>query len=178
MPGPTYTAAEVDKKKVEISAVIDFCNANGFKDWSKPKIFKFFEVPYTTGLRWFPASSTPTDRRTQQPADTATGSLSVSSTSHQQSPPPKRQNPVRNGGRDRKRLKSMIEDVSDVLSPPPLDPPGSSKSSSPPQPQSPLTPPKRKIAQPRKKTGLYPGRQLKYEETMIKEEGMDDEITV
>jgi hypothetical protein len=188
MGNPT-TSAEREKKKVEIGAVIDFCNANGIPNLSKRAIFKFFKVPDSTGFNWFPGSSSPNHRRATQLADADPSSISQAS--RQQSPPIKRKNPVRNGGRDRKRLKSIIEDLagedsdedidedSDASSPPPLDSRDNSKSSSSPKPESPLTPPKRKIAQPRKTAGLHPGFQFEYGEvTVIKEEGMDDEIVV
>jgi hypothetical protein len=177
MPGSTLSAAELDKKKIEISAVIDFCNANGLTNWSKTKIFKFFEVPQSTGQRWFPNSSPPNHRRPTQPEVIS----SVLPTSPE-SPPAKRQNPVRNGGRDRKRLKGIVEDlvgeIDSESSPPPLSSPSASRAPSS-QPEQPLTPPRRKIAQPRKTNGSHPGRQLEYEEvTVIKQEGLYDEIEV
>jgi hypothetical protein len=181
MPGSTFSAAEVKEKKLEIAAVIDFCDANRLT-WNKSKIIDFFGVPKTTGYRWFPDTYSPNHRRAQQPADTSTAS-SISPTSHQQSPPAKRQNPVRNGGRDRKRLKAIVEDLTGEngsdSSPPPLSSASASGASPSPQPQQPLTPPRRKITQPRKKTGSHPDRQLKYEEvTIIKQEALDDEIEV
>lgn len=177
MPVPTYSTAESAKKKIEIGAVIDFCNANGLTNWSKWKIFKFFEVPQTTGHRWFPDSSSPNHRRPTQPKV-----ISSVLPTPPESSPAKRQNPVCNGGRDRKRLKGIVEDLAGKIDsdspPPPLSSPSASRAPSS-QPEQPLTPPRRKIAQPRKTNGSHPGRQLKYKEvTVIKQEGLYDEIEV
>jgi hypothetical protein len=177
MGKPTISAAESGKKKIELGAVIDFCNANDIS-FSKLKLFNFFGVPQATGYMWFPGGSSTNTRRPQQPADIS----SVSSTSNQ-SPPAKRQNPVRNGGRDRKRLKSIIDDLageaSSESSPPPLSSPSSPMASSSPLPEQPLTPPKRKIAQPKRKIGSHPGLQPKQEERIeIKSEMSDDEIEI
>lgn len=175
MPGPTFSAAESHKKKIEIGAVIDFCNANGLTNWSKQKIFKFFAVPATTGHRWFSDNSSPNHRQPARPEVIS----SVLPTSPE-SPPAKRPNPVRNGGRARKRLKETVEDLAGQIasSPPPLSSPSASQAPSS-QPEQPLTPPRRKIAQPRKKNGSHPGRQLEYQEgIVIKQEGLYDEIEV
>src|ERR1700738_4529559 len=100
MPGSSLSAAERNEKKLEIAAVIDFCDAKGLK-FSKTQVFQFFGVLQQTGSKWFPSSYSPNHRQQTQPASTTS---SISSASHQQSTPVKRQNPIRNGGRDRKKL--------------------------------------------------------------------------
>jgi|SRR5277367_5294679 len=175
------SAAELGKKRIEIGAVIDFCSAHGLNQ-SRQKIFDFFEVPKSTGQYWFPGSYSPNRQRPTQPANTSS-TPSISSTSLEQSPPAKRQNPVRNGGRDRQKLKLLIEDlaedVSDASCPPPLSSPSPSHSDSASQPEEPLTPAERKIAQPRKKGSSRSGRQFKHEGTPeVKTENLDDETEI
>jgi hypothetical protein len=143
-------STEREKKKIEIGAVIDFCDAKGLK-FSKTQIFLFFGVLRQTGSNWFPNSYSSNRRQQNQPKSATPSTLSAS---HQQSPPVKRENPVRNGGRDRKKLKAMIDSMTGEddfdESPPPASTPALSQASSSPAAEEPLTPSKRRIAQPRK----------------------------
>jgi hypothetical protein len=175
--GRIFSSTEIDKKKIEIGAVIDFCNANRLQA-AKFTIFKFFEVPKRTGFRWFPGKSSPNFRRPSQPGDKPKTKISpvkkraisedtTEETSHQPSPA-MRQNPIRNDGRDRKRLKSLMEDVTErsspASSPPPLTSSSSSFASSSPPLEQPITSKKRKSVQPRKKNSSKAGRHVKFEE--------------
>jgi hypothetical protein len=99
---------EREKKKIEIGAVIDFCADKGLKKFNKTQIFLFFGVPQKTGSNWFPSSYS--SNRTQQ-TQPKFAPPSIPSASHQKSPQVKRQNPVRNGGRGRKKLKLMIDSM-------------------------------------------------------------------
>jgi len=172
-------STEREKKKIEIGAVIDFCAAKGLK-FSKTQVFLFFGVLQQTGSNWFPSSYS--SNRTQQ-TQPKSATPSIPPASHQKSPPVKRQNPVRNGGRDRKKLKLIIDSMagegdSDESSPP-ASIPALSQASSSPAPEEPLTPSKRRIAQPRKKRGSQSRGPVKQEqEAEIKSENFDDDVEV
>lgn len=179
MPGRTVTA-DNEKKKIEIGAVIDFCGAKGFK-FTKNQVFRFFGVRQQTGSKWgFTNSYTPNHRGTTQPESTVP---TISSAAREQSPPVKRQNPIRNGGRDRKKLKSIIDEMAgdevDFDASPPPSTPCLSEASSSPTPEEPLTPSKRRIALPRKRLGSRFGGPVKEEgEIEIKSENLDDDVDV
>ncbi len=77
----------------------------------------------------------------------------------------------------------MIEDLRGADgcdgSPPPQFTPALSLASSSPAPEEPVTPPNRKIAQPKKTSGSRHSRPFKQEgEVEVKTEGFDDEIEV
>lgn len=173
-------STETEKKKIAIGAVIEFCRAKGYKN-SKTEVFRFFGVIKQTGNQWFPGTGSSNDGRPRPPGN-GNGPPTLQNPD-QQPQPLKRQNPIRNGGRDRKRLKSMIEDMQgdfeDYGSPPPLSPPSPAKSSSSSLLGEPVTPPKRKIAKPIRKSGEQDGHQVEEESMVeIKSEIYDDEIGV
>jgi hypothetical protein len=126
----------------------------------------------------FPSNGPPTEQAI------AFKSSPVQPASNKESPPMKRQNPVRNGGRDRKRMQSIIKTLDDedstTSSPPPLDSPSSFESCASPGPAEPVTPSNRKIIEPKRKTQSRPGSQVKAEgEAEIKLEWQDnDDIEV
>lgn len=178
MPQRKLSPAESKQKKVEIAAVIDFCTAQGL-NFSKTQVFRFFGIVRRTGSLWFPSSYSPIDRGISQPESAPPIVL----TAREEALPVKRQNPIRNGGRDRKRLKSMIDDMKDDeesdISLPPVATPALSQTPSSPVPEPPPTPSNRKIADPNKNVGSRSGRQVKQDrEVEIKSENFDDEVEV
>jgi hypothetical protein len=170
---------EQEKQIIEIAAVIDFCTAQG-ENVSKAQVSQFFGVHPTTAWKWgFKKSYTPSRRgTTQQEAMLPT----VLSASREMAPPAKREMPIRNGGKGRKRLKSIIDsmasdvesDKSSTPSTPVLSPVDSS-----PTLEEPRTPSNRRIAQPRKKLGARAtDLGQKVADVEIKTEYFDEDVEV
>jgi hypothetical protein len=198
-PNVRLSAVEYEKKKTAIASVIDFNDASDIK-YSKIKLFKHFGVSVMTGYIWFPVSSdarsrggrpkiqnikkeheSPGLKRTHS-EDPAEETFPIKADSPLP-PAPLRQNPVRNNGRGRKRLKALVEDLAEQASiastpPPPISPPSTADTSSPPLPQQLLTPPKRKITQAKKGRASNSGHHRKRTEdvTDLKHEDVDDDI--
>jgi hypothetical protein len=184
------SAAEYEKKKTAIAGVIDFNDACGIK-YSKLKLFKHFGVAVMTGYSWFPVTSkTQNIKNKDEPlglkrtrSEDAVDEISALKEELDQTPAPRRQNPVRNDGRGRKRLKALVEDLtertSSVSTPPPISPPSTADASPPPLPQQLLTPQKRKFAQAKKFHASNSGHQPQRTEegvTDFKHENVDDDI--
>lgn len=166
-----FNASDNEEKKSAIAAVVDFCDSTGV-DYSKTKLFKHFGVPIATGYMWFPAGASPKSRKPPQEMaspvkkrftseDETDGTSSNPSTS--QSLGEERRNPIRNGGRDRKRLKSMVLEDNASSKSPPIPSPSLTHSSSSPPPEQLLAPPKRKNSQSRKEIASKPVHQSENE---------------
>jgi hypothetical protein len=181
---PKFSGIDYEKTKAAVAAVVGFNEAHGVS-YSRVQLAKHFGITTQSLRNWFPASSSKISQsihgtedrkneggsvgqkraRSEGPTDVAPSAVTAS----QQSTAPSRQNPVRNGGRGRKRLKRMLEDEEDMpaSSPPPLSSPSPTDSYYPP-PEQPLTPPKRKIYNPRNKAGSKDGRQSHSEGGIVK----------
>jgi hypothetical protein len=169
-----FRPANSNEKRIAILAVVAFNDANGITNYSRPKVAEFYGVHERTARKWCAAatsSSTSTSSLllAQEPEDNGSAGLKreksvefkeeptsapASSLAPNQPQPaaPKRKNPVRNDGRGRKKLKSIVEHLAerDSSASPPLlatPSPAYSSSSSPTPPQQLLTPPGRKMAQ-------------------------------
>lgn len=165
---------EYEKKKAAIGGVISFNDANGIK-YSRRKLFEHFGIHFTTGYQWFPPSAAKPQggqpkaeniktedesqglkrARSEDPDD----EISALKAELDEPPAPSRQNPIRNGGRDRKRLKALVEDLAEGASPP-MTPPFTADASSPPPPRQLLTPPKGKRGDPRSLLKRSPDNKL------------------
>jgi len=180
------SAAEYERKKAAIGGVIDFNDACGIS-YSRVKLFKHFGIGVPTGYQWFPIAPSATGRprkgarkiksenkslglkrsRSEDPGD----QLSALKAEPDVASAPLRQNPVRNGGRDRKRLKAIVEELTEhatsVSTPPPVSPPSSADSLSPTPARQLLTPPKGRRGRPEKRLEPQFGHEAQRSESVI-----------
>lgn len=178
------SGADYEKKKTAVSAVIDFNDTYGV-DYNKMEVYKHFGMdpsswykclataPLSSYLPPRPRKPTSDSKllilKKERSEDSNEEESLISSTAQrstiQQPTTPERRNPVRNNGQGRKKLKMLIEaetsenEDSSPSTPLLSNPSPTYSDSSPPTPQQLLTPPNRKIAQPRKRIGSQSGRQ-------------------
>jgi hypothetical protein len=156
-------SADFEKKKIAISAVISFNDAQRIS-YSKMKLFEYFGISRAAGYNWISTGSLTRFqgvRVKRNPPKKEVGttvvkrSTSEEATDQVVSLPTIRKNPIRNGGRGRERLKHLImEDMQDTDATPdasapvtPQSTPSLSGGSSSGSPSQLLTPPnKRKAA--------------------------------
>lgn len=175
-----FDKTEYDKRKDAVTAVIDFNDAHHVP-YSKTALYKYYGIGVSTGQKWFSGGATVSFRKTQQseniPNENKSPSLKRSrsedpaeetpliKTDPHESPATIRQNPLRNSGRDGKKLKSLVvEDVTEraasVPTPPPISPPSTADASPPrPPPRQLLTPPRAKMGGPRKRVESRSGHE-------------------
>jgi hypothetical protein len=190
------SAVEYEKKKIAIAGVIDFNDANDIK-YSKIRLFKHFGVSVMTGYTWFPVPPS-TKARVGRPktktikneyksiglkrthSEDPTDEISALKTDPAQPAPPVIQNPDGNNRGGRKRLKALVEDLTEEASsasiPPPISPPSTTDAASPPPPRQLLTPPKRKRGRPKKSVEAQSSQQARYMESGadLTHENLDD----
>jgi len=197
-PSVNPTTPEYKEKKMKIAGVIDFNDANNIK-YSRIKLFQHFGIHFTTGYQWFPVTGSTNPRRRRPNVENVKSeheSVSlkrarsedsedeISAFKHEadQTAGLPRQNPVQNGGRDRKKLKAIVEGLTEQASssytPLLISTPSISGASSPPPPQQLLAPPKGKRGRPRKRVEPQSGRGAQHMEIVVvlKNEDMDDNI--
>jgi hypothetical protein len=190
--GAAGHSPEYEKKRAAIGGVISFNDANGIK-YGKRKLFEHFGIHFTTGYHWFPPSAAkppggPSKAGNIKTKDESQGlkrtrpedpddEISALKAEPDEPPASPRQNPIRNGGRDRKRLKAIVEDLAEGASPP-MTPPLTADASSPPPPRQLLTPPKGKRGQPKRSLKAQPRQQARRMESVmdLKYESVDDDI--
>jgi hypothetical protein len=177
------SGVDYEKTKAAIAAVVGFNDAHDVK-YSRVQLANYFGITTRSLSNWFPVGSSrksqavqgkSTQKEAKSPGqkrprseDPTEGIPSASSSQQPVTPP--RQNPIRNGGRGRKKLKMMLEDeISTASSTPPLSCPSGS-SSFPPHEEL-VTPPNRKNAQPGKRAGSKRSHQAEDEEEAVKREG-------
>jgi hypothetical protein len=117
-----HAGVSAEAKKIAISAVIRFNDAHNVS-YRKLSLFEFFGVSKSTGFKWVAEGSLSTfqgGHNTPKTKEPKTDGINRSASDEEaeriaSSPPPIRKNPVRNGGRGRERLKSLIlEDMVDT----------------------------------------------------------------
>jgi hypothetical protein len=154
-------SADFEKKRTAISAVISFNDAQKI-GYSKMKLFEYFGVSRAAGYNWISTRSLTrfqgvrVKKNPKGEGETAVVKRlpSEGPTDQAASPPPIRKNPVRNGGRDRERLRHLIlEDLQDTDAAPdasapvtPQSTPSLSEGSSGLPSQQLLTPPNKRKA--------------------------------
>jgi hypothetical protein len=182
-------------KRAMIGGVISFNDANGVH-YSKIKLFKHFGIDVTTGYRWFPIASGAKSGPRQKVENITNGQglkrtrsedqddeISALKAEPDEPTTPPRQNPIRNGGRDRKKLKAIVKGMTEQASvastpPPPISPPSTDGVSSPAPSRQHLTPPKGKRGRPKKGLDAQSGQRGRRAENVmdLKHEQVDDDI--
>jgi hypothetical protein len=197
------------RKRDAIAGVIDFNDANDLK-YSKIKLFLHFGITAATGYKWFPVPESAGPRRGRPKAGTIKNEHRSSALKRNRSENQDndddddgdgdnnalaaernervtllRQNPIRNGGRGRKKLKTVVQDLTreedssastTFSATSPRSVAGDTSSLTPPLQL--LTPPTRGRGRPKKRSGSDFSRSLEMENGMkcLKQEDMDDLI--
>jgi hypothetical protein len=146
-----------DQNLAVVKGVMEFNDAHGIT-YSRLKLYKYFNICYSTISRLgLSSTSSPLhvkkiagktevpNLKRERPDDEPTEPTSPTPPA---TPQLQRKNPVRNNGRDRKRLKLMIESLAEPIDSSTTPPPSSPLySASPSSPQQLLTPPNTKNSQ-------------------------------
>lgn len=186
-----FDATEFKKRIDAVAAVVDFNDAHNVP-YSKITLYKYYGIGKRTGSKWFSGGATmsfrkqPGDKspslkrsRSEDPAD----EIPLIKTDPDEAPTVRRQNPLRNGGRDREKLKAIVQELteraSSVSTPSPMSPPPTADASSPPPPRQLLTPLKAKRARRGKRFESQSGHEVHRMESVtdLKHENLDDDIS-